>query len=83
MLAVKFEWCLALEDLADDRNVFPGAQQRLAEWHAMPSLDHLRAGGTDAAQKALSDIACKVIAVIGAQADTTRGLPDTAAITQR
>ena len=33
-------------------------------------------------KKRFPDIACKVIAVIAAQADTTRGLPDTAAITQ-
>jgi hypothetical protein len=83
MLAVKFERRLALDDLADDRNVYPGAQQRLAERHAAPALHDLRAGRPDSHKKRFPDIACKVIAVIAAQADTTRGLPDAAAITQR
>jgi hypothetical protein len=43
MLAPKFQRRLAVQDLANDRDVFPGAQQRLAERHAVPDLDDLRA----------------------------------------
>ena len=43
MLTMKFERRLALENLVDDRNVLPGAQQRLAKRHAVPALDDLRA----------------------------------------
>src|SRR3954447_149659 len=51
MLAVMFEWPLAVEHLADDCDIFAGTHERFAERHAMPALDDLRPGGTDAAQK--------------------------------
>src|SRR5215472_13536247 len=54
MLAVKFEGRLALEDPADDRDVFASAQERLAERHAVPAFDDLRAGRPDPAQKAIA-----------------------------
>ena len=52
MLAVMLQHALALHDLADDRDIFPGARQRLAERHAVPALDHLRARRADAEHEA-------------------------------
>ena len=39
---------------ADDVDVFPRAGHRLAVGHAVPALDHLRAGGADAAEEAVA-----------------------------
>src|SRR5207302_1112334 len=49
MLALMLERRLSLQHLADDRDVFAGAPDRLAERHAVPALDNLRPRGPDAA----------------------------------
>jgi hypothetical protein len=44
---------LALQDLAQDFDVFAGARHRLAEGHAVPALDDLRSRRADAQQEAV------------------------------
>ena len=51
VLALVGQRRLARQRLADDLDVFLGAAERLAVGHAVPALDHLRPGRTDAEQE--------------------------------
>ena len=52
-LAVMLKCCFALQDLAQDLDIFAGTRHRLAERHAMPAFDHLRPGGADPQQESV------------------------------
>jgi hypothetical protein len=52
LLTVEFERLLALQDFADDGDVFVGPGQGTTVGHAVPAFDHLWARGTESQHEA-------------------------------